>query len=173
MWFFNLVAAPRRRLHFLITLALKRPFSVCRDRSRSMDDSPDPVFTLSNPTWTHDHPFEFGVTRSALSEVRVGPRTRKTSSPGATGKEAAVVNRNGKTSWGLIGGITLALLFIVVVLQNTQVVRIQFFFWALSMSRIIPLCFALFVGFAVGYYVTRRGGREKTYLIRRAKCDPS
>jgi uncharacterized integral membrane protein len=84
------------------------------------------------------------------------------------------VHRNGKVSWRLIGVTALVLLFVVVVLQNTQVVRIQLFFWPLSMSRIILLCFALLVGFAVGCYMAGRGkGRERADLIRRAKGDPS
>jgi uncharacterized integral membrane protein len=84
------------------------------------------------------------------------------------------VHRNGKVSWRLVGITALLLLFLVVVLQNTQIVPIQLFFWTLSMSRIILLCFALLVGFAVGYYMAGRGkGRERADLIRRAKGDPS
>jgi len=84
------------------------------------------------------------------------------------------VHRNGKVSWRLIGVLVLVLLFVVVVLQNTQVVRIQLFFWTLSMSRIILLCFALVVGFAVGYFTTGWGNRRaKGYLIRKAKDDSS
>jgi len=84
------------------------------------------------------------------------------------------VHRTGKVSWRLIGVLVLVLLFVVVVVQNTQIVRIQLFFWTLSMSRIILLCFALLVGFAVGYCATGRNkGREKSYLIRRAKGDSS
>ncbi|MFC2081907.1 LapA family protein [Candidatus Bipolaricaulota bacterium] len=84
------------------------------------------------------------------------------------------MHRSGKVSWQRIGVLVLVLLFVVVVLQNTQVVRIQPLFWALSMSRIILLCFALFVGFAVGYWAARREkGRKKTHLIQRAKGDPS
>jgi len=80
------------------------------------------------------------------------------------------VHRNGKVSWRLIGVLVLVLLFVVVVLQNTQVVRSQLFFWTLSMPRIILLFFALLVGFAVGYCATGRDrGREKSYLIPRAK----
>lgn len=84
------------------------------------------------------------------------------------------MHRDSKVSWRLIGVLVLVFIFVVVVLQNTQVVQIRLFFWTLSMSRIILLCFALLVGFAVGYFVTRRGkGREKSYLIRRAKGDSS
>lgn len=89
-------------------------------------------------------------------EARLGPRARKPGSPGVPGKEDEAVGHNGKFSWRQIGVSALVVLFAVIVLQNTQVVRIQLFFWGLSMSRIILLCFALFVGFAVGYCVTRR-----------------
>ena len=84
------------------------------------------------------------------------------------------MHRDGKVSWRLIGVLVLVLLFVVVVLQNTQVVRIQLFFWTLSMSRIILLCFALLVGLAVGHFATGRNkGRDKGDLVQRAKGDPS
>jgi len=72
--------------------------------------------------------------------------------------------RRRKVRWHLIAVLSLVLVFVVVVLQNTQVVRIQLLFWSLSMSRILLLLFSLVVGFAVGYYVARRGrGRDEDY----------
>jgi uncharacterized integral membrane protein len=106
--------------------------------------------------------------------VRGATQASKTDVPEPTGKEVVAVHRNGKISWRPIGVLLLALLFVVVLLQNTQVGRIHLFFWTLSMSRIILLCFALLVGFAVEYRAMGRSkAREKTYLIRRAKGDLS
>jgi uncharacterized integral membrane protein len=67
--------------------------------------------------------------------------------------------KNRRIRWRLIGVLTLVLLFVIIVLQNTQVVDIQVLFWRLSMSRIILLFFSLVVGFVGGYYV--RGGKQR------------
>ena len=68
--------------------------------------------------------------------------------------------KNRRIRWRLIGVLTLILLFVIIVLQNTQVVDIQVLFWRLSMSRIILLFFSLVVGFVVGYYL--RGGKRQS-----------
>ena len=68
--------------------------------------------------------------------------------------------KNRRIRWRLIGVLTLILLFVIIVLQNTQVVDIQVLFWRLSMSRIILLFFSLVVGFVAGYYV--RGGKRQS-----------
>jgi len=65
--------------------------------------------------------------------------------------------KQGHIRWRLIGVLSLATLFVIIVLQNTQVVDIRFLFWQLSMSRIILLLFSLVVGFAGGYYLRRSG----------------
>lgn len=84
------------------------------------------------------------------------------------------MRRSGKATWQHVVVLLLVLLFVVVVLQNTQVVRIQLLFWSLSMSRIILLCFALVVGFVVGYWVSRRDKRgRKTNAVRKPTGDPS
>ena len=56
----------------------------------------------------------------------------------------------------------LILLFVIVVLQNTEIVDIRVLFWKLSMSRIILLVFALVVGLAVGYVLGRKRGRDRS-----------
>jgi uncharacterized integral membrane protein len=66
--------------------------------------------------------------------------------------------KNRRIRWRLIGVLTLVLLFVIIVLQNTRVVDIQVLFWRLSMSRIILLFFSLVVGFVAGYYL--RGGKH-------------
>ena len=64
--------------------------------------------------------------------------------------------------WRLIGVLTLVALFVIIVLQNTQVVDIRILFWRLSMSRIILLLFSLGVGLATGYYVKWRQQGSRT-----------
>ena len=63
--------------------------------------------------------------------------------------------RTRRIRWRLIGVLALVLLFVIIILQNTQVVDIRVLFWHLSMSRIILLLFSLVVGFVAGYYVRR------------------
>lgn len=63
--------------------------------------------------------------------------------------------RKQRIRWRLIGVLALVLLFVIIILQNTQIVDIRVLFWQLSMSRIILLLFSLVVGFVVGYYVRR------------------
>jgi uncharacterized integral membrane protein len=41
----------------------------------------------------------------------------------------------------------------VFILQNTQVVEIKFFFWEMSLSRVILLLGALFIGVLVGLII--------------------
>jgi len=68
--------------------------------------------------------------------------------------------RKRRIRWRLIGVLALVLLFVIIILQNTQVVDIRVLFWYLSMSRIILLLFSLMVGFVIGYYVRR--GRQQS-----------
>jgi len=51
--------------------------------------------------------------------------------------------------------LILIVLAIVILIQNTQVVEVQIFFWKIAMSRIILIAFALIVGFAIGYFVPK------------------
>lgn len=52
-------------------------------------------------------------------------------------------------------GIALAVLFGVIVLQNTQVVSVHFLFWKLSMSGILFLPLLALFAFAIGFFVGR------------------
>ncbi|MBU2063420.1 MAG: LapA family protein [Candidatus Omnitrophica bacterium] len=54
--------------------------------------------------------------------------------------------------------LILAGLFIVVLLQNTQVVSVQFLFWEISMSRIILLPVVMGMGFIIGFFMGKRKG---------------
>ena len=49
----------------------------------------------------------------------------------------------------------LIVLFLLVVVQNTQVVEFQFLFWKIGMSRIIVISFMMLIGFVIGYLVAR------------------
>ena len=51
--------------------------------------------------------------------------------------------------------ITLIVLFLVIMIQNTEVVDIQLFIWKISMSRIIMISFMILIGFVLGYLVAR------------------
>lgn len=51
--------------------------------------------------------------------------------------------------------ILLSVLAFVLLVQNTQVISIQFLMWKVSMSRIILLFFAMLLGFFLGYFSKR------------------
>jgi uncharacterized integral membrane protein len=48
----------------------------------------------------------------------------------------------------------LVVLLLVVLVQNTQVITLKFFFWSLSMSQIILLVITLCLGFISGFIVS-------------------
>lgn len=52
-------------------------------------------------------------------------------------------------------------IFTIVVVQNTDVVEVQFLTWQISMSRIILLVLALLIGFGTGYTASHRHQRKK------------
>ena len=56
--------------------------------------------------------------------------------------------------------ILLGILALVIVVQNTQVVTVQFFFWRLYMSRIILALVMLVVGIVIGYIVGKASGKQ-------------
>ena len=49
--------------------------------------------------------------------------------------------------------IILVVLSLILVIQNTEVVDFQLFFWTISMSRIIMISFLVLVGFFLGLLV--------------------
>ena len=51
--------------------------------------------------------------------------------------------------------LILVVMAVVVVLQNTEIVTLQLFFWKISMSRIIFISFLLLVGFILGCLVAK------------------
>ncbi len=54
----------------------------------------------------------------------------------------------------------LVLLLAVLLLQNTQEVVFRVFFWTISMSQMILVPLAVFVGFVAGYVAARMGKRH-------------
>lgn len=56
--------------------------------------------------------------------------------------------------------LILIALFVIILIQNTQVVTIQLFFWKLSMSRIILICMLMLIGFIVGFLVAKIGRKS-------------
>ncbi len=57
--------------------------------------------------------------------------------------------------------LIILVLFLIVLLQNTQVVTLRFLFWEISMSPIIFLAASLFIGVVIGYVAAGIGGRER------------
>lgn len=55
----------------------------------------------------------------------------------------------------------LALLFLIVLFQNTDVVTLRVLFWELSMSQVILIPIVMGIGFALGYVVARLTGRAR------------
>jgi uncharacterized integral membrane protein len=52
--------------------------------------------------------------------------------------------------------IVLGVLFLVFLIQNTQIVPVQLFFWQLSMSRIILIILVMLVGIILGYVISEK-----------------
>jgi len=52
-------------------------------------------------------------------------------------------------------------LFVVVVLQNTDIVTVKVLAWELTLSRIILLTAPLLIGFALGFVVAKIGSAVK------------
>lgn len=47
--------------------------------------------------------------------------------------------------------IILIAIFIILLIQNVNVVTLRFLFWKISMSRVIFIPLVLFIGFILGY----------------------
>ena len=55
----------------------------------------------------------------------------------------------------LVVAILLGALVLVLVLQNTEVVSVRFFFWEFSMSRVVLVLLTTLIGVVCGYLVAR------------------
>ncbi|MFA9453005.1 MAG: LapA family protein [Candidatus Aminicenantaceae bacterium] len=52
--------------------------------------------------------------------------------------------------------LILVLLAVIFVIQNSAMVKIELFFWSISMNQIIMILGLLLVGFLIGFLVTRK-----------------
>lgn len=59
----------------------------------------------------------------------------------------------------VISVLVLIVLFLVFLVQNTQVVTLRLYFWKISMSQIILIPLVLMLGFALGYAVAKMVGK--------------
>lgn len=64
-----------------------------------------------------------------------------------------------------IGSLVLAILFLIFLFQNTQVVTLRLYFWKISMSQIILIPLVLILGFVIGYIVARVTKKGPTLRI--------
>ncbi len=53
--------------------------------------------------------------------------------------------------------LVLLALFLIIVLQNSEVVTLQLLFWQITISRILLIFIIVFIGFVLGYTVGRTG----------------
>jgi uncharacterized integral membrane protein len=52
-------------------------------------------------------------------------------------------------------------LFLIILVQNTQVVTLRLFFWEAAMSQIILIPLIMIIGFVVGYFVAKLRGSDR------------
>jgi uncharacterized integral membrane protein len=57
-----------------------------------------------------------------------------------------------------------ALIFIIILLQNTQVINFNFLFWTISMSQIILLFIVIVLSFLMGYFSHMLKNKNKTKI---------
>ena len=58
--------------------------------------------------------------------------------------------------------LVLIALFLIILIQNTQVVTLRLFFWKVGMSQIILIPLAMAIGFVVGFVVSKVTGNQRT-----------
>lgn len=59
--------------------------------------------------------------------------------------------------------VVISILFLTILLQNTEVITLRLIFWNISMSRIIFLPMVLIIGFVLGYLTSEiRRKRKKS-----------
>lgn len=61
-----------------------------------------------------------------------------------------------------IVAVVLIALFLIILIQNTQVVTLRLFFWEVGMSQIILIPLTMAIGFVIGFIVAKvTGNRNK------------
>lgn len=58
--------------------------------------------------------------------------------------------------------IVLAIVALILIVQNTEVVPIQLLLWRIWMSRIVLIILMLAIGFGIGFVLAKLGGRKVT-----------
>jgi uncharacterized integral membrane protein len=62
--------------------------------------------------------------------------------------------------------LVLIALFLIILIQNTQVVTLRLFFWKVGMSQIILIPLTMAIGFVVGFIVAKvTGNRDKRKVL--------
>jgi uncharacterized integral membrane protein len=56
--------------------------------------------------------------------------------------------------------LVLIALFLIILIQNTQVVTLRLFFWKVGMSQIILIPLTMAIGFVVGFIVAKVTGNQ-------------
>jgi putative membrane protein len=59
-----------------------------------------------------------------------------------------------------ITAVVLVVLFLILLIQNTQPVSLKIYFWQISMPQIILIAIVLLIGFVAGYVVAVMTGRS-------------
>jgi len=57
--------------------------------------------------------------------------------------------------------LVLITLFLIILIQNIQVVTLQLFFWKVGMSQIILIPLTMAIGFVVGFVVSKVTGNQR------------
>ncbi len=65
----------------------------------------------------------------------------------------------------------LLFLFLIILLQNTEVVNFRIYFWELSMSRIILLPAVLIIGFIIGFIYAKIHRKKHLTKIKERSDD--
>jgi len=58
--------------------------------------------------------------------------------------------------------LVLIALFLIILIQNTQVVTLRLFFWEIGASQIILIPIIMAIGFIIGYLVAKVTGKQPT-----------
>ena len=58
--------------------------------------------------------------------------------------------------------LVLVALFVIILVQNTQVVTLRLLFWKIGMSQIILVPLTMLVGFIIGYIVAKITGGTRS-----------
>jgi uncharacterized integral membrane protein len=57
--------------------------------------------------------------------------------------------------------LVMAALFLIFLIQNTQVITLRLYFWEISMSQIILIPLAILIGFVLGFIVGKIPKKDK------------